>query len=339
MATYEMFWDCPACGTTKLLGKTHRHCPSCGAAQDPERRYFPAEHEKVAVEDHVFVGRDLVCAHCETPNSAIAKHCVNCGAAIGDGDDVGVVLVHERDGSSEAPSEASGATSSSAKPEVPVKSGGRGWAGLVGLGLLGMLFVSMLCCCITVFWTREGEAELVSRSWERSIAIERFSARSDGDWCDGMPHDAYGVSRSQKQRSTNRIPDGEVCRTVNRDNGDGTYSQSQSCTTTYREEPVYDDWCSYTVDRWGHDRWETAKGTGKDKPKWPRISVDGCRSLGCTREGSRVAHYTLHLREVGGDGDADCQVTEAQWTREKKGRRQTVAIGVIDGGIRCSSWE
>ena len=29
---YEMLWDCTQCGTTGLLGTTHRHCPSCGAA-------------------------------------------------------------------------------------------------------------------------------------------------------------------------------------------------------------------------------------------------------------------------------------------------------------------
>jgi hypothetical protein len=32
--TYEMFWDCGFCGTTRLLGKTHRHCPGCGWSLD-----------------------------------------------------------------------------------------------------------------------------------------------------------------------------------------------------------------------------------------------------------------------------------------------------------------
>ena len=49
--TYQMLWDCKFCGTQKLLGVTHRHCPNCGAAQDPERRYFPAEADMVALEN------------------------------------------------------------------------------------------------------------------------------------------------------------------------------------------------------------------------------------------------------------------------------------------------
>ena len=38
---YEMLWDCPQCGTLGLLGDSHRHCPTCGTAQDPTKRYFP----------------------------------------------------------------------------------------------------------------------------------------------------------------------------------------------------------------------------------------------------------------------------------------------------------
>lgn len=326
MAVYEMFWDCPACGTEKLLGKTHRHCPNCGSAQDPDARYFPPESEKVAVADHKFVGRDLVCAHCETPNSAAAAHCTNCGAQIGDGDDEGVVLVHERE-------------EDEAEPGPPPPRPSSPWGKLMGIGMLGFVLFSLFCCCLTIFWTRDGEAELTGRSWERNIAIERYASRADGAWCDSMPHDAYGVSRSQKQRSTVSIPDGEDCSLVNTDNGDGTYSQSTQCTTRYRQEPVYDDWCSYTVDRWGHDHWETAKGDQSSMPRWPPTSVSDCRSLGCTREGSRVETYTLFLEEVGGDADGDCDVSERVWMAASEGQRQAVKIGVIDGGIRCGSWD
>ena len=60
---FEMLWDCPNCGTDKLLGLTHRHCPNCGAAQDPSKRYFPADDQKVAVENHPYQGAELVRRH------------------------------------------------------------------------------------------------------------------------------------------------------------------------------------------------------------------------------------------------------------------------------------
>ena len=86
--TYEMLWSCEYCGAKKLLGKTHRHCPECGAAQDPARRYFPSEEEKVAVEDHVFVGADVHCPACKAPMSKAAKHCAECGAPLEGGGEV-----------------------------------------------------------------------------------------------------------------------------------------------------------------------------------------------------------------------------------------------------------
>src|SRR5215813_11562089 len=77
---YEMQWDCRFCGTKKLLGKTHRFCPNCGGQQDPTWRYFPSDAEKVAVQDHVYVGADRICPACKTLNSANAEFCGNCGS-------------------------------------------------------------------------------------------------------------------------------------------------------------------------------------------------------------------------------------------------------------------
>ena len=58
MARYEMLWDCGQCGTKGLLGLTHRHCPSCGAAQDPTRRYYPEAGAEVAADAHPYQGKD-----------------------------------------------------------------------------------------------------------------------------------------------------------------------------------------------------------------------------------------------------------------------------------------
>ena len=79
---YEMFWDCRNCSTKKLLGKTHRHCPVCGVPQKAADRYFPKDHEKVAVHDHLYFGSDTVCSRCETQNCAAAQHCFHCGFSL-----------------------------------------------------------------------------------------------------------------------------------------------------------------------------------------------------------------------------------------------------------------
>src|SRR5687768_8288081 len=79
---YEMLWDCKFCGTKKLLGKTHRFCPNCGGQQDPSCRYFPADAEKVAVQDHVYVGADKICPACQSVSAASAEFCGNCGSPL-----------------------------------------------------------------------------------------------------------------------------------------------------------------------------------------------------------------------------------------------------------------
>jgi ribosomal protein L40E len=80
----QMFWDCRSCHTRKLLGKTHRHCPICGAPQQATDRYFPADHEKVAAQDHLYYGADLVCSRCQAPNCVAARHCFHCGEGLAD---------------------------------------------------------------------------------------------------------------------------------------------------------------------------------------------------------------------------------------------------------------
>ena len=42
--------------TKALLGDSHRHCPTCGAAQDPTKRYFPEPGTEVEARNHQFVG-------------------------------------------------------------------------------------------------------------------------------------------------------------------------------------------------------------------------------------------------------------------------------------------
>src|SRR5512145_489644 len=82
---YEMLWDCRFCGTKQLLGVTHRHCPNCGAAQDPAWRYFPAEKDMVPIEKMPYVGVDKICLACKQPNSSNSTYCSECGADLATG--------------------------------------------------------------------------------------------------------------------------------------------------------------------------------------------------------------------------------------------------------------
>src|SRR5258707_1048353 len=85
---YEMLWDCKYCGQRKLLGLSHRHCPSCGGPQNAEESFFPSVEEKVRAEDHDNAGADLVCAHCGNANGRKANNCGGCGAPLEGGREI-----------------------------------------------------------------------------------------------------------------------------------------------------------------------------------------------------------------------------------------------------------
>lgn len=318
---YEMFWDCEYCGASKLLGVTHRHCPQCGAAQDPEKRYFPPEDEKVAVQDHEYFGADWECGACETPNSNASGFCGNCGAPKDGAGSVG--LAHERE---EPEPEA-------APPEPPKSSGGRG---MLGLGCVGLAIVGfILFCLVSTLWTRSDSATVTGHRWERTVQIQEYQAVSESDWCDDMPSGAYSVNRSEKQRDTTQVPDGEECETVNVDNGDGTFHQEQKCETVYREEAVYDTWCSYKVDKWDDLRVAEADGDGLS-PVWPQVQLRECGqpSLGCQREGTRSETYTLQVQDSSGESHT-CDVDEAAWRGVQDQQQIEITVRVIGGGVSC----
>ncbi|MDZ7705551.1 MAG: zinc ribbon domain-containing protein, partial [Trueperaceae bacterium] len=247
--TYQMLWDCPFCGSDKLLGLTHRFCPNCGAAQDPDARYFPSEEDKVAVENHRFIGADKTCPACDTANAATATFCQQCGSPLDGAEQV--ALQHEQP-SDDAPPPPPSSSSALAG------SGGGGGGSKRPLWIGGAVVAVIAVIAVFFLWTQEVAVQVTAYGWERTVAVERFEPRSDDSWCDAMPRDAYSVRRSREIRSYNeyQVRTGEECSVRNVDNGDGTFRQERVCTDTYRteREPVYDDFCDYTVDRWGFER-------------------------------------------------------------------------------------
>ena len=330
---YEMFWDCEYCGAEKLLGKTHRHCPSCGAVQNPESRYFPPEEEKVAVQDHVYFGADWKCENCGTPNSNRAEFCGNCGS--GKDGTSRVDLAHER----EAKEEAEAAKRAAAQQEAQGDSGG-GWGmrGLLLMGCLGIMGLGLIVMCgLAMFGNSSDTATIASHSWSRSITVEEYKAASDGDWCDDIPSKAYDVRKKKKEKDTKRVKDGETCTTKNVDNGDGTFKQVEECKPKYREEPVFAEWCDYTIDKW--DTVNTADAGGADmSPRWPEPRIKTCTGStrkGCQREGKRTDSYFVQVRDSGGDTH-ECSVSEARWRALKDGASVEVEKNMLTG-LDCSS--
>jgi hypothetical protein len=315
---FEMLWDCAFCGTGQLLGKTNRYCPSCGAPQDETKRYFPPPGKEVAANT-AYDGVDVKCPACGTPNGAKANNCKHCGSPLNEA--AAVKQVAER----------------SNKPVAPVAPPVKKGMGLavklviaVGVLLLGLITVGVL-------WKKEVSATVQGHSWKREIAIEEMKQVSESAWRDAVPGDAYAMSCSKEQRTTKKVPDGETCHTKDVDRGDGTFERKNVCETKYRSEPVYDDKCRYTVDRWKQVRSAVAEGGLDAAPQWPPVSLrqaGTCR--GCEREGAKKQEYIVQL---GGPENAQftCDKPEAEWRSYKKGSKYPLQVRVMTGGADCAS--
>jgi hypothetical protein len=322
---FEMLWDCGQCAARGLLANAQRHCPMCGAAQDPKHRYFPEPGQEQEATGHQFVGADWACAFCESPNAAAAAFCVNCGGPK-DGTKA-VDLVPEL-----AVPVAAIATP---VPQPPAKPSGLPWLKM----LAGFLALACAALAFQFFSKHDASAQIAEKTWSREIDVERFTAVAASDWCDALPANAYQVSRSREQRSTRKVEAGQECHDVRTDKGDGTFTKRQECSTRYRDEPVYDTKCSYHINRWQVLRSTRADGHANLTPTWPAPifgnSLVAPDNLGAERLGARRETYVLQLQSAKGE-HWTCPVTPDLWAVLAENQKVTLKVRGI-GGADCSS--
>jgi hypothetical protein len=340
LGRYQMLWDCPSCDTPKLLGLEHRHCPSCGAAQDPTRRYYPSAADQIAVADHRYTGADKICPACESPAAAIAHNCANCGSALDGARGVTQRAAQQASGSAYETDDAKRARAEleakrrGAQAPSPPPASGRG-----KFVVLAVILALVVGAVVFFTWKKEVGLEVASHSWTREIEIETQSLVTETAWRDGVPAGAQSLSCSRAERSTRKVPDGERCSKERRDLGDGTFKEVEVCTPKFRSEPVYDDRCTYVIPRWVRARMATATGASvRDEPRWPEVRLARTGScIGCEREGSRSERYTVELVEHPGERRHSCEFAQARWAGLTVGSTWHAKARMIGGGLDCDT--
>jgi hypothetical protein len=341
--TYQMLWDCKYCGTKKLLGLTHKFCPSCGAAQDVTARYFPSDDEAIAVTDHEYTGADKKCGNCGTPNAAKAEFCTQCGSPMKDAKTValrseqstaeGTAFAADSKANAKQDFEAqkaglTGAAPASTEPPAAKKK----WY-IIG-GVAGAAVIALI---VGMFISRPVEVKVESHNWQRTVKIESYKSHAESAWCDAKPFDAYMVTSRREVRSYDKVADGETCEMVRVDKGDGTFKKERRCKTKYKQVPVYAEKCYYKVNRWVHDRDITAKGGLNDPVVWPAVNIRTGTCLGCERESGRSESFNLVLTQVKHpDKKHDCSYPEATWRAIPDGAVKKIKVRMI-GGAKCDT--
>jgi hypothetical protein len=346
--TYEMLWDCQFCGTSKNLGLTHRFCPNCGSPQNPDSRYYPSEEDMVEVQDHKFVGVDVTCPSCNQLNGAASEFCGQCGSPLTAGAraktlDIQRAGVGGTFGSSGARDVVKEKHESEMRRVGIIQDekskGGMNW-GL--FGIIGVVLVAIIGAIVAFTWKTETTLVVTDHEWERSITIEEYSRFSESNWSDSRPagDDVTMGTCSRRERTTRQVADGETCRSVRRDQGDGTFRNEQECTTNYRSEPVYGDWCSWSGYRWEFSEELKEEGDLSDEPEWPRtnLNCEGDRRVGCERESGREEHYWLLFSGTEDETDYRCDMTQAVWEATSVESLWIGQVGVlVRSEIDCAS--
>lgn len=344
---FEMLWNCEPCGTHGLLAKSHRHCPMCGAAQDPKQRYFPEPGQEVEAKGHRFVGVDWNCTYCASPNSAAAAFCINCGGPKEGAKNVALVIDTAAQATAQAPAPTQLTSTLATPPRAPTAPvantpglpTGFKWFMAI-LSVLVMVGAYLAIQFVIQLFSLHGErVQLVEKSWSRSVAVEHFTAVKSTDWCDATPAGAYQIRSTQAQRSTRQIQTGEVCVNTRNDMGDGTFTKHRECTPSFRQEPVFDAQCSYLINRWQVLRTDDLAGGATLAPAWPSPVLANPllqgESLGAQRLGLRGETYRVTLRSLKGES-WQCDLSEQAWTALAE--NQPMALQVRGtGGADCTS--
>jgi hypothetical protein len=192
-----------------------------------------------------------------------------------------------------------------------------------------------------LFSKHDETVQLLDKAWTRQVNVEHFTPVRASDWCDSVPAGAYSISSQREQRSTRQVEDGQSCHTVRADMGDGTFTQRQECSTRYRDEPVYDQRCSYRINRWQVLRTDTLQGGAALAPAWPTpllanaLSAGGGNALGAQRLGSRSENYTVQLQSSQGK-QWTCGVDASLWTALVQGQALTLKVRGTGGAV-CDS--
>ncbi len=343
-ATYEMLWDCKYCGQKKLLGLTHRFCASCGSPQDPSARYFPDDSEKVAVQDHEFVGADVACPSCKASNSKRAKCCGQCGSPLDKAAEVRTRQEQVRDEHAQFQGEniqdakrefQSPGGQVPPAPAMPVPPKKTSW---LAIGVVGALLLLIAVVVVALFIKKKAQLEVASLTWERTIAVETYGLERRSAWCDEIPSGGRELSRRKEERGSDKVADGEDCKVKRKDKGDGTFKESKECTPKYKSVPKMSDKCDYDITAWKVARTLKANGAKESAPSWPAVpALRTGTCISCEREGSRAENYIVTVKDTKTSASDECKVPVAKWQALKVGQAVVGNRAVLTGKIDCDS--
>ena len=299
MAIREGRWDCVYCGTTGNLGRD-KSCGTCGRSRPEGTKFYLPDDAQEVTDEKLLAeakkGPDWVCAFCATSNESEATSCRACGALREATSEKQQIKTYGLD---EVPTTGD-MDLDAGRPAPPTEAAGQ--KSKVGpLVIIGGVILVLACIGILAFLIFGGKdvtSTVEGFEWRRAIDIEAFRTVTEEGW--DLPAGAIILSERQEKHHDEEVLDHvevsqEVCGQI--DLGNGNF-EDKICTTennVYRQEPVYQPYYTYDIDKWIVVR-TAQEGGGDHSPFWPRADLTGDE-----REGERSETYTIIFRDQDGE--------------------------------------
>lgn len=350
-------WDCPACGSKGIPGDAYR-CPNCSRTRAADAKFYLPEQVREVTDAAGIAaaqaGADWLCDFCGNLNTAAQDRCAQCGAARGSRQRE----TREYDQANVPHSAAvvaddhlnPAAVVAAAPPKVQPKR--RAW-------VVPVAIVAVLACAIGLglylFLPRESPATVGGKGWERSLRVEVYGPQQDQAWEEAVPSGAYNRRCQQAVRSYRQVLTGTTTEQQRRcqnvqvgteeyecgviDLGNGRFEQKMCTRPVYEErcewvsvqvpiyvqEPVYDNYCTYTVDRWEYARTETAGGRDTE-PYWPAVEYAGNER---EQQGGRSESYVVYIVDQN-EKTWEYKTDLATWQQFSRGQKCTLKVNRVN---------
>ena len=363
MGTYVGKWDCPRCGTKRILGwkdgRTVEQCPLCGG---PATGKWYLDNRNMELGDATEVRqaktkRAWTCGHCSHLNDADDQDCDACGNPKDVSTDDTQIIAREyapgnvpqtgedtedcaREALTDNPAATQEGFSRSARErytaEQKAKAKRKAKIRNIILGLAG--FFALLI--FLLFWKKEVTVTVQEFSWEREVSIESYGPVQESSW-ETTPAGAYSVRSSREIHHYNTVVVGRDCHTESVsvvcgtiDNGNGTFSDRycnesrEVCVDRTVQEAVYGTKYYYTIDKWSFHHREKAKANNQNA-KWPKYAGTKTNPKKY-REAGRKGTYRIKVAWKG-DKIKDNDVSYERWRGLQEGQHLIGYTNIVFG--------
>ena len=330
-------WDCDYCGADRISGEI-KICPNCGKPRGKDVTFYMAGPKNYVEDpDKINKNPDWVCPYCQTLNPDDNKFCSACGSAREESD-TNYFESKEKDREREEKREEDRRKAEGT--DLAARASGRSRLPLI------LILLAIFGLMIFAFIPKTRKMHVDSRTWERSVSIERYQEVRESSW--NLPDGAWDVTSRDEVYTYNHVLDHYETRTREvseqvldgydteieyRDLGNGYYEEIEHQVPRYRteyhtetyQEPVYVDIpvfakkYYYSIMKWLYDRDEVTSGADNE-PYYAELNLPENE-----RESGRSEQYWIL------SGDKRYRINYDLWKQIKTGSdiKATVAGGEI----------